>query len=152
MADPIVISEWEVACELYASLFAGPSVDADLDGRPAVRLGLFWNSQVWEPYLDDLRKVPPTQADQVGRLYPASGDEPALVALPGHGDWPKAVDETGLRILGAHGVPVRLDEDRAGGIPWSRIAFVGGVGFGLAFGLFAAFTRQARRRRSVPAR
>jgi hypothetical protein len=129
-AEPILISDWEPACELYASFFAGAPVDVRLEGRPAVRMGLFWNSRVWEPYLHDLDELRPEQADQVGRFYPAIGDEPAVVALPGYGEWPKAVDEAGLRVLRARGIPIRVDENESAEAPW--------IGIGLRAGLILA--------------
>jgi hypothetical protein len=134
LAEPILISDWEPACELYASFFASAPIDADLEGRPAIRLGLFWNSHVWEPHLADLR---PEQADQFGRFYPAVGDEPAVVVLPGYGEWPTAVNEAGLRVLRARGIPVRLDENESAEEPWIRIGLTAGLVLALPLLLLA---------------
>jgi hypothetical protein len=144
LAEPILISDWESACELYASFFAGTPVDVRLEDRPAIRLGLFWNSRVWEPYLHDLGELRPEQADQVGRFYPAIGDEPAVVALPGYGEWPKAVNEVGLRVLEARGIAVRLDESEAAGAPWIGIGLIGGVILALPLLLLALRLRRKR--------
>jgi hypothetical protein len=150
LAELIVISDWGVACELYASFFAGAPVDVRLEGRPSIRLGLFWG-QIWEPYVRGgrLGELKPGQANQVGRFYPAVGGEPALVAVPGYGDWPKAVNEDGLRILEGRGIAVRLDEGEAAGEPWIKIGLIGGVILALPLLLLA---RRSRHRRVPPHR
>lgn len=109
---PVLLSDWDEAAELYWSFsFDGTAADpASLEGRPSLRLGLFWDSHVWDPYVRQgrLGELRPEQANQVGRFYPAVGDEPALVDVPGYGQWPKIADAQALKILERHGVPVRL--------------------------------------------
>jgi hypothetical protein len=113
--EPVVIADASVVFKLYQSLvLASPPVAASqLKGRPALRIGLFWHNPTWEPYVRDgrLGELRLRQANQVGRFYPAVGDEPPLVALPGYGSWPKQVSADALRILEANGIPVRLDKD-----------------------------------------
>lgn len=146
LAEPIVVGDWEAACELYASFFGGEPAETRLAERPSVRLGLFWNRARWEPYVreDRLGELRPGHADQAGHLYPAFGGEPALVVVPGHGSWPKALNDRGLRILVAHGVPVRLDESEAGGGSWRGIALIAGAVFAFPLVLLALRARRSR--------
>lgn len=123
LAEPILLSDTNEVVELYGSFFrSSPVGRASLQGRPSLRLGLFWDNSLWEPYVRDgrLGELRPDQANQVGRFYPAVGDEPALVDVPGYGQWPKLADAQALRILERHGVPVRLDS--GGGMPAAWIA------------------------------
>lgn len=134
LADRVLISDAEYMFELYGSFFRGRPVDrSSLEGRPSLRLGLFWDNSLWEPYvregrLDELR---PDQANQVGSFYPAVGGKPALVNLPGYGKWPKTTNETALRILDAQGVPVRLNGTDANRVPWTLVGVIGGAALGL---------------------
>ena len=128
--EPVVISDASVVFKLYQSLVLdGATVDASLlSGRRAFRLGLFWHNPTWEPYVRDgrLAELELRQANQVGRFYPAVGDQPALVAFPGYGSWPRRVSKEALQILDANGVPVRLGNDDG-----SRRLAVGVAGGGL---------------------
>jgi hypothetical protein len=109
---PVLLSDADEVVDFYSSFFRGTAVDrASLEKRPSLRLGLFWDNGLWEPYVRDgrLGELRPEQANQVGRFYPAVGDKPALVDVPGYGRWPKLADAQALGILARHGVPVRLD-------------------------------------------
>jgi len=133
LAGRVLISGGDEVFELYGSFFHAKPVDRSAaEGRRPLRLGLFWDNALWEPYVREgrLAELRPGQANQVGWFYPAVGKKPALVNLPGYGTWPKTVDETALRILRARGVPVSLDESDGNRVPW----VVGGViGAVLAF-------------------
>jgi len=121
LAEPILLDDADDIFALYQSFFfdGDPVGRTRLEGRSALRLALFWNNVLWEPYVRDgrLAELKPLDANQFGRLYPAERGEPALVHLPGYGKWPKTVGETAHRILDAHGVPVRLDEEDGGLLP-----------------------------------
>jgi hypothetical protein len=147
LAEPIVISDWGVACTLYGALFgSAPAEPMRPAERPAIRLGLFWGP-VWEPYVRDgrLGELTPGRANQVGRFYPAVGREPALVDFRGYGYRPRAVGEAGLRILALHGVAIRIDGREASDVPWSRIGLIGGAVFALSLLLLALGLRRDRR-------
>jgi hypothetical protein len=142
----VLISDAEDVFELYQAFFDGQPVDrSGLTGRQSLRLGLFWNDQLWEPYvqerrLDGLRFE---QANQVGRFYPATDGQPALVEVPGYGRWPKIANGTALRILKARGVPIRVGERATGRVwVWAAVGVVGLASLGLAL-LFSA--RRLRR-------
>ena len=130
LAERILISRPADAFELYGSFFRAEPVDpASVEGRPSLRLGLFWDNSLWEPYvregrLDELR---PGQANQVGWFYPAVGNEHALVVVPGYGTWPKKANTTALRILAAAGVPVRLSDARANRVPRIVVGIAAGA-------------------------
>lgn len=109
---PVLLSDAGEVVELYSSFFRGTAVDrASLGERPSLRLGLLWDNRLWEPYVraGRLGELRPGQANQVGRFYPAVGDKPALVDVPGYGRWPKLAGAQALSILERRGVPVRLD-------------------------------------------
>lgn len=151
LAQPILVSDAEEVFELYGSFFEGPSIDrASLVGRPFLRLALFWDNRLWEPYvregrLDELR---PDQANQVGRFYPAVGREPALVDVPGHGQWPKRATAEALRIFEAARVPVRLEEKGVNRVPWIAGGLTGACA-AFAVALFV-FARRRAARSTIP--
>jgi hypothetical protein len=94
LAKPVLLSDWGEITTLYGMLFNGPAALSELrGGRPSLQLALFWDANVWEPYVRDgrLGSLRPEQADQFGRFYPAVPDGPGLVELPGVGTWPKRV-------------------------------------------------------------
>jgi hypothetical protein len=144
LTDPILISDAEQVFELYQSFFQSQPVERDaLEGRRSLRLGLFWDSTLWEPYVREgrLDELTPERANQVGWFYPAVGDRPALVDVPGYGSWPKLANETALGILAASGVPVHREDSRANGAPWI------GAGVGGAVLALALIVLALRRRR-----
>ena len=61
---------------------SSPAKGRDLSGRPFLRVASYWNFNVWKKYIDDPRLLPelkPESANQHGRLYPPTRDEPAVV-------------------------------------------------------------------------
>jgi hypothetical protein len=90
LAEPILLSDGDEVFELYGSFFAGRAVDrAELEGPPSLRLGLFWDNALWEPYvqagrLDELR---PRRASRCVIQRPSrhrcSGRLPAVERLVG---------------------------------------------------------------------
>lgn len=142
----ILISEGEEVFELYSSFYQGQVVDAGaLEGRSSFRLGLFWDNRQWEPYVREgrLDELTPEQANQVGRFYPATGDQLALVDIPASGTWPRRASEAALSTLEVHGVPVRLEDSEGSQLPW-----IGAAVAGAALGLIALLVLALRVRRA----
>jgi hypothetical protein len=134
LTGPILISDAEQVFELYQSFFQGQPVERGaLEGRRSLRLGLFWDNALWEPYVREgrLDELTPERANTVGWFYPAADDRPALVDVPGYGSWPKVANERTLGILEGSGVPVRLGDSSANRVPWIG-AGVGGAVLALA--------------------
>jgi hypothetical protein len=120
----VLMRDHEDVFELYQEFFDGqPVARSALTGRHSLRLGLFWDDRLWEPYVEQgrLEELRFEQANTVGRFYPATDAEPALVDVPGHGHWPKMANGAALRILEAHGVPVRIPDGTNGRV-WSWVA------------------------------
>ena len=140
LASPILLSDWDELGTLTGLLSSGPAAPSDpLGGRPSLRLAMFWDAGIWEPYVREgrLGSLRPEQANQFGRFYPAVGGRPALVDLPWVGTWPKRVGPDALAILGRHGVPTQLG---GSGVPAPRSGdagipvtwwWVGGMGAAL---------------------
>jgi hypothetical protein len=141
----VLISDAEDVFELYQAFFEGQAVDRSaLMGRQSLRLGLFWDDRLWEPYVQEgrLGQLRFKQANQVGRFYPATDGQPALVDLPAEGRWPRTAKGTALRVLETHDVPFRVGARTTGRV-WVWAA-VGGVGLAsLGVGVFLA--RRVRR-------
>jgi hypothetical protein len=148
---PVLTSDHEAIFELYQEFFDGqPVARSSLTGRRSLRLGLFWDDRLWEPYVEQgrLEELRFEQANQVGRFYPATDGQPALVDVPGHGHWPKMANGTALRILEAHGVPIRIPEGATGRVwVWAAVGLVCLTSLGLAL-LFSA--RRSRRAGGPP--
>jgi hypothetical protein len=139
LAEPLLISGAEDVFTLYGAFFEGRPVDrSEAAGRPSLRLGLFWNNLLWEPYVEDgrLDELRFEQANQFGRFYPATEGKPALVDVPGYGQWPKVVNDRALRILEAHGVPLEVGGNASRGT-WEWVA-VGGLGLSVIALVFLA--------------
>jgi hypothetical protein len=120
LAAPVLPSDWDEISTLTGLLSSGPAAPSDpLGGRPSLRLAMFWDAGIWEPYVREgrLGSLRPEQANQFGRFYPAVAGRPALVDLPWVGTWPKRVGPEALAILARHGVPTRLDGGGGGGVP-----------------------------------
>jgi hypothetical protein len=142
---PVLISDHEAIFDLYQEFFEGqPVARSALTGRRSLRLGLFWDHRLWEPYVEEgrLEELRFEQANQVGRFYPATDGQPALVDVPGHGHWPKMANGTALRTLEAHGVPIRIPEGATG-----RVWVSAGVGLVCLTSLGLALLFLARRSR-----
>lgn len=61
---------------------SSPAKLGDLGGRRFLRIASYWNSNVWKKYVDDpglLPELKPESANQHGRLYLPTRDEPAVV-------------------------------------------------------------------------
>jgi hypothetical protein len=113
LPKPVLIADADIVFELYQAFFNTQPVDRSaLVARPSLRLALFWNNLLWELYVREQRldKLQFEQGNQFGRFDPAIGDKPALVDVPGYGQWPKIGNASVLRILEAHGVPVEAGE------------------------------------------
>jgi hypothetical protein len=125
---PVLISDHEAGFELYQEFLDGRPVDRSaLTGRQSLRLGLFWDDRLWEPYVEEgrLEELRFEQANQVGRFHPAIDGQRALVDVPGHGHWPKMANGTALRILEAHGVPIRIPDGATGRLwVWPAVGLV----------------------------
>lgn len=147
--EPVLISDWVEVAKLYHSLvFDGEAVDRSrLDGRPSLRISLFWDNTLWEPYVRDNRldELRPEQANQFGRFYPAAGGRLPLVDLPGVGEWPKIVRGEALEILDRHGVPMTVADDRRP--EWPAI-LVGAGALALATALIVSLGLKRRRERA----
>jgi hypothetical protein len=146
LAEPILLDDAEEVFALYQAFFfeGDPVARIALQGRPSLRLALFWDNALWEPYVRDgrLAELRPTDANQFGRFYPAVGGEPALVDLRAHGRWPKIVGEAGRHILEARGIPVGVGEDDSDELP---LIAAGAVAAGLlALGLVLVTRRASR--------
>jgi hypothetical protein len=68
LTDPILISDAERVFALYQSFFQSQPVErAALKGRRSLRLGLFWNDPVWEPYVRQPAARAPARAQAAAR-------------------------------------------------------------------------------------
>ncbi len=145
LSSPVTLSNWdEIGRFIQAAVNESPAADrAYLAGRPSLRLALFWDARLWEPYIrrGRLASLRPDQANQFGRFYPAADGRPAAIDLPWTGQWPKQPNAAALAILERHGVPVDIESSHAIAIWWWVAAGVAG-----AILLSAAITLLARRR------
>jgi hypothetical protein len=143
----VLMQDHEDVFELYQEFFDGQPVDRSaLRGRQSLRLGLFWDHSLWEPYVEQgrLHELRFEQANTVGRFYPAIDGQPALVDVPGHGHWPKMANGTALRILEAHGIPIRIPEGATGRLwIWAGVGLVCLTSLGLALLFSAKRSRRA---------
>lgn len=102
IAAPILLANWRENGKLEAALSYAPEATSStgLARRPRLRLSLFWG---W----DEHRPVRPGEANQHGWLYPASGAQPALVALRVDGRSSLRIATAPLlHILERHAVPI----------------------------------------------
>lgn len=145
LSSPVTLSNWdEIARFVQAAANESPAADrASLAGRPSLRLALFWDARIWEPYVRQgrLASLRPDQANQFGRFYPAADGLPAAMDLPWTGSWPKELNAAALAILKRHGVPVDLGGSDAIATWWWVVAGVAG-----AVLVGGAITLSARRR------
>ena len=83
---PVFVTFTQVSdMDTYAFLTCARSDSAkvgDLSGRQFLRIASYWDQYLWKKYLDDPRLLPelkPESANQHGRLYLPTRDEPAIV-------------------------------------------------------------------------
>jgi hypothetical protein len=145
LSSPVTLSNWdEIGRLVQAVANESPAADrASLAGRPSLRLALFWDARIWEPYIRQgrLASLRPEQANQFGRFYPAADGRPAAIDLPWTGRWPKQPNTAALAILERHGVPVDMESGDAIATWWWVSAGIAG-----AVLISAAITLFARRR------
>jgi hypothetical protein len=102
IAAPILLANWRENGKLETALSYAPEAapSKSLARRPRLRLSLFWG---W----DEHRPARPGEANQYGWLYPASGTQPALVALMLDGRSSLRIATAPLlHILERHAVPI----------------------------------------------
>jgi hypothetical protein len=111
VAHQVVVSNWLSILRVVDQVAPAPVArDADLAGRPHLKVSMFWGPQ-WSEYLSEGKRASslrPSQADQFGRFYPAWHGKPAVIALPWVGRWPRVVPSKALVLLDRFGVPTRL--------------------------------------------
>ena len=109
LAHRIAIANWHAIFVVVSDVSNGRVAPRkELAGRPRLRLSLFWGPG-WNDFLDAggrATSLRPSQADQVGWLYPARRGRPALIDLPWAGRWPRAVPARARAMLGRYGVPL----------------------------------------------
>lgn len=153
LSSPVTLSNWdEIGRFVQAVANESPAADrASLAGRPSLRLALFWDARIWEPYVRQgrLASLRPDQANQFGRFYPAASGRPAAIDLPWTGRWPKKPNTAALAILERHGVPVGLEGSDAIATWWWVVAGVAAAVLGGAAFTFFARRRLARRSEAV---
>jgi hypothetical protein len=83
---PVVMTDWDVTVELLRNLGASKPIPvAQLEGRPFLHVSMFWGPQ-WLKFMDDRRAVTSLRhehGNEFGRLYPAVGNQPAVLILSG---------------------------------------------------------------------
>ncbi|MBA3401011.1 MAG: nuclear transport factor 2 family protein [Actinobacteria bacterium] len=106
LARPVLLANWKENRTLLAALADAPKAEEGtvrlLDGRRALRLGLFWG---WPA---KPRPTRPYQANQEGWFYPAAGSQPPVVELAVGASVPRIAPARMLRIFARHGVPTRV--------------------------------------------
>ncbi|MCC7185182.1 MAG: hypothetical protein IT185_02990 [Acidobacteria bacterium] len=125
MPAPVVMTDWAVTAQLLQHLEPQQTPSAArLEGRPFFQVSMFWGPQ-WKQFMDEGRAVTslrPEQANEFGRLYPAVGDQPAVLILSGAprtfegvvtpptsvGDYRHAyaLSAVSSRILARSGIPI----------------------------------------------
>jgi hypothetical protein len=86
LTAPVVLTDWAETAEMLQHL--GPSrpvAGTQLEGRPFLQVSMFWGPQ-WKQFMDEGRPVASLrheQANEFGRLYPATGSRPAVLILSG---------------------------------------------------------------------
>ena len=101
---PVVLGDWNENLTFLVDLIPSrrPSAGWHTE-RPRYKLALFWGVPS-KPVPTD-----PSKASQVGWFYPAINGRRAVVVLLVSGqDGPRIASREALRILGRHGIPIRL--------------------------------------------
>jgi hypothetical protein len=111
LAHQVVVSEWQKIFKVTEVVANAPVVPrGQLEKRPSLRVSMFWGPG-WNDFLaqgHDPTTLRPSQADQVGRFYPAYRGKRALIELPWAGHWPRLMPARALWILRRLGVPTSL--------------------------------------------
>lgn len=150
LPHPVILSDWSENLAVVAGDEAGVNVDALAD-RPYLRMALFWGP-AWDEYVragKSLEALHPEQASQRGRLYPATGDQPPLIAFESPASapvptTPQPLSRTGVwlvsrlpphgaRVLAQHGVSTRVGGPAAlpgTGTPWQPAVLAAAAGLG----------------------
>jgi hypothetical protein len=108
LRNQVVLDDHSENLRLYISVVeAKRRVDSGgLTGRPVLDLAMYWGDR-WET-VARTEGLDPAEADQHGRFYPATGDEPAIIQLPlAEQPGPVQAPKVALSILRRHGVPTR---------------------------------------------
>jgi hypothetical protein len=83
---PVVMTDWDVTAKMLQNLGASKSVPVvQLEGRTFLHVSMFWGPQ-WLKFMDEGRPVTSLrheQGNEFGRLYPAVGNQPAMLILSG---------------------------------------------------------------------
>jgi len=83
---PVVLTNWDETASMLQQLGPRkPLLVAQLEGRPFLQVSMFWGPQ-WKQFMEDGRPVASLrheQGNEFGRLYPATGNEPAVLILSG---------------------------------------------------------------------
>jgi len=131
LSAPILLTDWSDNLTLMAATAEDerePNVRyADLDPHASVRLCLFWNSLMWEPYVQQhgLEGLHPGDANQFARFYPAFARfYPATATteavydgmLNGRAGLHR-ISVRGLTVLAQAGIPTRVDAPLPSGAP-----------------------------------
>lgn len=112
LAAPVILTDWHENHRLLLAVRRDAGLAwSELDGRPYLRLTLYWG----EDWKDRVRQGRLPVTGQQGRFYPAVGDRPAAVVIHRavSRPVPEPLEAECLAILAAHGVPVRLAPDAA---------------------------------------
>lgn len=148
LSKPVLLTSWtEISEFVQAAANESPATAREaLAGRPSLRLALFWDATIWEPYIRErkLASLRPSDATQFGSFYPAANGRSAALDLPWTGQWPKQPNARALAILERHGVPVALGGPEGGGIAtgwWLTVAAAGALLVAAAAGLYRRRTR-----------
>jgi hypothetical protein len=111
LAHQVVVSDWQKIFQVTQTVANAPAVSRGrLERRPSLRVSMFWGP-AWNDFLaqgHDPATLHPSQADQVGRFYPAYDGKRALIDLPWAGRWPRLFPPRALWILKRLGVPISL--------------------------------------------
>jgi hypothetical protein len=111
LVHQVVVSDWQKIFTVTQAAAGAPSVQpAQRAKRPSMRVSMFWGPG-WNDFLaqgHDPTTLRPSQADQVGRFYPAYRGKRALIDLPWAGHWPRLVPARALWILRRLGVPTSV--------------------------------------------
>lgn len=113
LARRIAIAGWEPNHRWLAqTVLLRPDqrpLSSELAQRSSITIALFWGAH-WRAYThpESLRVLAPERANQHGRFYPAVGSRGAVVDI----GTLRGISDSGVALLRAHGVPVRVQRPR----------------------------------------